>query len=421
MAYSPDRGDNEVIQNHYSIQQDCRVCGETLAEESVKVRFDALPIAGAYIRETRSKPDNDPVAPFTVASCPGCGLVQLHESLLPDFYHSYQFVSTVAESYVEHLKRISDYLLTVLPAQASITEIGSNDGTLLRILKDRGCQVEGFEPARAPAETAINRGVNTHNTFFSAEAAATADLQHADAIIVRHVLEHIDDFTPIFEGINMLAGEACKLIVEVPDLQSTIEENLYSNFYHPHPCYFDLETLGTLLFKHGWSIQKQGIVDIFGGSLIVEASRQPGPSTQFTALTELPAEKVSISMLDDFMASWKSNIKAAQSYFFDQSHDDIIVGYGAAERTFSYIGTLMLDTAQIECIYDRNEALNGLALPGSRIPIRSAETIAADKPDVVVIFASSYEDEIVAQLRQKLPAETRFVSLKSPIPKLLTG
>ncbi len=410
-----------MIQRHYTEQPACRICKEMLLDDSVQIKFKALPIAGAYIRDTDSAIDEDPVAPFTVLSCPGCGLVQLREKLLPEFYHSYQFVSTVAESYLDHLQRISTYLIQSLPTHPSIVEIGSNDGTLLGMLKNAGCEIEGFEPAKAPAAISVEAGIKTHNEFFSAQSASSADIKDADAIIIRHVMEHIDDFEPIFEGIDLLAGENCKLVVEVPDLQATVSRSLYSNFYHPHPCYFDLATLSTLLHQHGWTVRKHGIVDIFGGSVIVEAHRTSGSARQFTELTNTPAQRLNAQEFDAFISAWGTNINKAHDYFTSQNQDELNVGYGAAERTFSYLGTVGLDIDQIQCIYDRNHALTGMALPGSRIPIKAAETITADQPDVVVIFASSYEDEIVAELRQKLPDSTRFVSLKGPTPSLING
>ena len=266
------------------------------------------------------------------------------------------------------------------------------------------------------------------NEFFDADSAERSGFEPADVIVIRHVLEHIDDFAAIFAGIELLAKPDATLLIEVPDLTSTIEKSIYSNIYHLHPCYFEVETMSTLLSRHGWQTIGSTTVDIFGGSLLLWAQRKGTrakeddlPALSFSEVACHVARESTRAGLQDFVSAWKVTAQTTRE-FFDNLRDRgaRVAGYGAAERTTSLMGVAGLDASHCSVVFDRNTNLVGKVLPGNRIPILNPDRISEHNPEYLVIFAQSFEDEIVDQLKSFRDRGGKFISLRSGHPEVLS-
>lgn len=385
----------------------CRRCRADLPAPLIS--FPDLPIAGVYLEADHQGPD--PTAPLDWVRCAACGFVQLGQALAAGFYAQYKFAGGHAPGYLGHLERFADAVAGALPPGAAVLEVGCGDGSLLRRLADRGLAVRGIEPADGPRGLARQKGLDV-------EAAPRKEETRVQAVVMRHVLEHIDDFPAFFAGFQGALGDDTLLVVEVPDLGATVRGELFSNVYHPHPGYFDRDSLAGVLGDQGWQVLEAGEVDVFGGSLLVTAARGPRPAPGIAwgpaPTPATPAE------LEAFVASWRRQAEAFTAFLDElRAQGQRVEGYGAAERTTAQLGAAGVTRDQLGCLYDRNPALHGRCLPGSRIPVRTPADLAADPPDVLVILARSYEDEIVAGLQDFLAGGGRVASLRTSPPSLL--
>ena len=407
------------ISGLFRVTRICRLCASPLSNELAS--FASLPVAGIYTNP--KEPVADPVFPLTLMQCAACGLVQLKESLSPSFYTRYRFLSGVASGYRSHLAAIAGDLANALPSGASVLEIGASDGTLLALLAERGLRVAGFEPAEEPSRIAREKGLAVIQAFFDPETAAACSLRPVDVVVIRHVLEHIDDFGRVFDGLEKVVTPRTALVLEVPDLGSTVELSIYSNVYHIHPCYFDVATMSQLLTRYGWHPTGSRIVDVFGGSLFLWAHRAEHGNERrlsFPSVAGRMAQSVSPSRLKSFVAAWQDSIAATRDFFERLRRTGAkVAGYGAAERTVSLLGTASLNSSHVAVIYDQNPALDGLSIPGADIPIRNPRRIIDDRPDYVVIFARSFEDEIARHLAGFRAAGGRLISTRTIPPSLM--
>lgn len=393
----------------------CRLCGGPLGEPVIA--FESLPVAGVYL--SPGSPEADPCFSLSVCRCPACGHTQLRESLAPAFYQSYAFVGSGAAGYRGHLSWVAGFTADRLGMnRPRVLEIGASDGALLDLLRARGCETGGFEPAASAADRARVRGLAVTGAYFGSDAAATTPLRSPDVIIVRHVLEHIDDFAPLFAGLRALRQAHTRLIVEVPDLVSTVRAGISSNFYHPHPNYFDDLHLTQLLARHGWQVFHREIVAIFGGSLFVAAVPE-GAAPPFSS-GPLPAPSLPEGDLLQFVRAWRESCQRTRIFFDDLSRQGLTMdGYGAAERTIATLGMCGLGRRHIRRLVDRNPAFQGRETPGSRIPILAPEALREDPPDALVIFAQSHEAEIAGELAGPGWPAMRLISMRSSPPRFL--
>ncbi len=385
-----------------TLRESCRLCGAGLAR--TLIGFEALPVAGAYVQPGSP----GPVFPLNLMQCDSCGLVQLRESIDPEFYSSYRFLSGAATGYLPHLERIADAIHRLEPG-AKVLEIGASDGTLLELLRQRGLHAAGFEPAAEPARRARERGLRVIQDFFGESTASQCPFPAADVVVIRHVLEHIDDFDPLFRGLDAVTNPQSTLIVEVPDWGETVRNRIYSNIYHIHTNYFDGKSMSALLAKYGWSICESTIVPVFSGSLYCVARRGKAAG----AVNDTEDYRT-------FLADWSRDIQSTRDFFDRHAAAGIrMAGYGAAERTTSLLGTAGLTALHCAVVYDANPALTGLSLPGSGIPIRHPRDIETDRPDMLAIFARSFEDEIIRQQAEYRASGGRFVTLRKSPPEVL--
>jgi hypothetical protein len=89
------------------------------------------------------------------------------------------------------------------------------------------------------------------------------------------------------------------------------------------------------------------------------------------------------------------------------------VGYGAPAKGNTLLSFLELGPATIEYIVDRSPLKQGLYTPGSHIPILAVERLLEDQPDVVILFAWNFAEEILRQQAEYGRRGGRFVV---PIP-----
>ena len=95
-----------------------------------------------------------------------------------------------------------------------------------------------------------------------------------------------------------------------------------------------------------------------------------------------------------------------------------MAAYGATAKGNTLLGYCGLGRAEVAYIADRNPLKQGLAAPGSRVPVVSVEHLRANPPDVLLLLAWNYADEIRQQLSWFGEAGGRFL-VPVPDPRLL--
>jgi ABC-type Fe3+-hydroxamate transport system substrate-binding protein len=87
-----------------------------------------------------------------------------------------------------------------------------------------------------------------------------------------------------------------------------------------------------------------------------------------------------------------------------------VAAYGAAAKGNTFLNYAGVTPADIVAVFDRNPAKQNKRLPGSHIPILSAEAVAQVRPDDVLILPWNFKDEIMVQLAYIRDWGGRFVT-----------
>jgi hypothetical protein len=95
-----------------------------------------------------------------------------------------------------------------------------------------------------------------------------------------------------------------------------------------------------------------------------------------------------------------------------------IAAYGAAAKGATLLNVAGIGAERIAFVVDRNVHKHGKMMPGSTIPIRSPEALLTERPDVTLLLAWNFADEILAQQAAYREVGGRF-AVPVPSPRLL--
>ena len=399
--------------SEFDTREDCRFCGSRRLGEVF--RDERLPIAGTYL--TEAELGREPLPSLTVVVCHDCGLVQLRELPPPSLYAGYRFVGSGSQQYRAHIEWVAAALADRFGvAGKRILEVGCSDGALLRLLRGKGAaEVFGFEPSSPLRRACAEAEIATSAAFFGRHTRHECPFDAADAIVVRHVMEHVDDLNDFAAALaDSLASDGV-LVVEVPDLDAIVQGGLYAHFYHEHLSYFRLGTLRRPLEAHGFEVAHQQRVDVHGGSLFAVCRKRP-PATARPA----PAsDRVDVASLRRFAEERRGYIGRLGQFVREQRERGVrLVGYGAAHRTTVLCSLAGLGREHVSYLVDKNPLLHGLYTPGAHLPIYGVERLSQDVPDALAIFASSFEGEIRREQEPFVRAGGRLISLM-PEPRYI--
>ncbi|MDW8799689.1 methyltransferase domain-containing protein [Clostridium sp. A1-XYC3] len=389
------------------IINECRCCNSMELIELI--HYESLPVAGLYYDEEELNMSLK--LPMTIEFCKSCGHVQLKEVVNNNIYEQYSYAGTFSDSYMKHLEYVAKYLYKDYNIKnKNIIEIGSSNGQLLYLLKEIGDNcVFGYEPSKKLTDDAWNsRGIKSATTYFSKDNLKYSSFNKVDLFIVRHVLEHIDDFDCIFDGINSCLTDNGLLVIEVPSIEKILEENLYSNFFHEHLNYFSETTITYLANKSGFSLIDKKDVNIHGGSIFLIYRKSNNVRNYTSELT-----KIDLDTINKFIERMKDYYNSIYEFICKEKNKGLkICGYGASHRTTMLLSMSGLDKKVIDKIYDKNVFLKDKYIPFTGVKIDLPERIKKDSPDILIVFAISFEDEISKYIRENYKNEIKIISLK---------
>ena len=364
------------------------------------------------------------LVPLRLGYCPGCSLVQLLETRPPEemFGDDYLYFSSFSEDLLKHSR---DHALSLIESRRLepgdlVVEIASNDGYMLRNFREAGIRTLGIDPARQPAQAAIERGIDTVVDFFGTRVAKAlhADGVRADVIIANNVVAHVADQNDLVAGMAHLLADDGVVVVEFPYVRHLIDPIEFDTIYHEHLCYFSARSAKSLFERHGLHLNDAREIPIHGGSLRLTFGKTPAPCGAVAALLD---EEEALGLAEwDYYRDFGLRVGA----FREQARELIgrlkadgnrIAAYGAAAKGTILLNYLGLNDRIVEYAVDRNTHKQGKFMPGVQIPIHDPSRLRDDRPDYVIVLPWNFRDEIVRQQQDFLDAGGRFIV---PIPQL---
>lgn len=408
----------------YTQIEACRSCGSRSLTQILDL--GETPLSDGLIREDQLS-STEPVYPLTCVVCGECGLMQLREIVEPDelFCQDYPYFSSFSDALLRHSKANVEELIAArnLDSESLVVELASNDGYLLQYYVKNGIPVLGIDPAKGPADAAIERGVPTINDFFTLALAEElrAEGKQADVIHGNNVLAHVPDLNGFVQGIAALLSDDGVAVIECPHVLELIRHVEFDTIYHEHLCYFSVTALRPLFERHGLKLQDVRQLTIHGGSLRL-----------FIGKADTESENVRRILADERA----EGLDRPEGYLtfaarVEQLRDELIAllrrlkgegariaAYGAAAKGATLINYIGIGTALIDFVVDRNTHKQGQYMPGQRLPIRPVEALVEEQPDYTLLLAWNFKDEIAEQQAEYRERGGRFI-IPVPTPAIM--
>jgi 2-polyprenyl-3-methyl-5-hydroxy-6-metoxy-1,4-benzoquinol methylase len=139
-------------------------------------------------------------------------------------YDNEQSYSRVFE---EHLEHVCDILAPYIRGDKKVIEVGCGKGHFFRKLASRNIDIIGCDPTYEGDDPRIIK------ELFSEELGLKGDV-----IVLRHVLEHIQDPVSFIKSIAAANGNKGIIYIEVPDLNWIVKNQVFFDFFYEHVNYF---------------------------------------------------------------------------------------------------------------------------------------------------------------------------------------
>jgi SAM-dependent methyltransferase len=398
----------------------CVVCASTDLIQFLDL--GVTPLANKFL--TEGELDSiEPAYPLRVASCGECGHVQLSEVVPPiEMFEDYLYVSSASDTLREHLYELSQLISERRRLREGdlVIDIGCNDGTLLKGFRRFGIRTLGIDPAKNLAELERESGIDRYvGLFGSVTSAEIADRYGTAALITAtNTFPHIPDLHDFMRGIDRALAPGGAFVVEAHYLMDMIDQGAFDTIYHEHVSYWSLGPMIRLFEQHGFEVVEAERVPLHHGQLRVTVQRKGEGAIGDSVPQLLDAERErGLGRPETYrvFAEQTHRVKAALSRMLDdvRSQGARVAGYGAPAKGNTLLSFLELGPATIEYIVDRSPLKQGLYTPGSHIPILAVKRLLEDQPDVVILFAWNFADEILRQQAEYSRRGGRFVV---PIP-----
>ena len=272
-----------------------------------------------------------------------------------------------------------------------VFEIGCGDGHMLDLMSQNGVlTATGFDPSMSGKRTPYTEreGVEIVPEYFQSDQLN----RPFDAIICRHVLEHLEAPVPLMLDIRRAIGERdVPVYFEVPNAGWMLDAVSMWDVIYEHVGYWTEPSITTLFRRTGFEpvSVSAGFGDQF---LMVEARPTKSNPTYVSSQSEIIRNSASVfaDAAKAEMDKWRVRLSGI---------DGKAVIWGAGSKGITFANALGEAGNPLAAFVDLNTRKHGLFAPGVALPVVAPDELTHLRPDLVLISNALYEAEITEQVR----------------------
>lgn len=403
----------------------CRSCGNYLGKPFLDLGNS--PLANDYEKEDTISKE----FPLAVCFCSKCYLVQLDHNINSEhMFTDYAYFSSYSTTFLKHAARTVWDLANRfgITKDSTVLEIASNDGYLLKYMKQYTKNILGIDPAKNIAAVANENGIPTLDIFFnSATALACMDYykKKFDIIIGNNVLAHVPDIIDFISGVSLCLEQDGIATFEFPYLSALLKHKEFDTIYHEHIFYYSLIALKNLFAKFDMEIFDIRFSNIHGGSVRIFVKHSYTERVIDSSVSTFEYMERMDSLDNDqtykLFSYEVDSIKRDLWHLINSGifhYEKTLAAYGAPAKGNTLLNYCGIDNSVIDFTVDISPHKQGLYLPGSHIPIYAPEELARRMPDYCLILPWNFKEEIINQQFKYLEKGGKFI-IPVPLPRVI--
>jgi 2-polyprenyl-3-methyl-5-hydroxy-6-metoxy-1,4-benzoquinol methylase len=381
--------DNNIHNENYQTVMSCFLCKSLDLKEIFSV--DEVCLTGYFPLKSESDPIQTPVS---LMRCRFCKNIQARELVEPDLmFRDYWYRSATTGTMRQHLEDIVERFGNL---GNTILDIGSNDGTLLSIAKQRGMDIWGVEPSGAIHDAPLEVKDKTVNAFFGSDES---DRFFQKSNVKFDLITMISMFYDVPEPLDfikkardLMAPDGI-IVIEVNYAKSFFERQNVDMLGQEHLIYYFIKTFSSIVVDAGLSVNDAYLTDMNGGNITFIVSQSAHETDRYKLLVEEELSWMETFDFDGFEETVRAGFDKFKDRLVSISKTHIVKVLGASTRGAMIIQMLGLDTTVILSAVDLQRNKVGRRIPGTNIEIE----FDADHevPDYYLVMPYQFRNEII--------------------------
>jgi len=349
-------------------KQTCRACGSFFYGRPL-IEYSNMPKSAQFFPD-KAEVKTEKGADLSVCQCSACGLVQLNNEPVPYYRSVIRSAAISPEMNAFRKHQFEQWLNTYDLEGKKIVEIGCGSGEYMSIMSQFNVDVFGLE--QGEESVAKGRQVNLAIQQGFIENTLLQDAPF-DAFYMLNFLEHLPDPNTSLKAISQSLKAGAIGLVEVPNFDMIIRQNLFSEFISDHLLYFTKDTFTHLLEKNGYQVL-ECIETWHDYSLSAVVKKR---------------EPLDLKVFEQ----QKTQISNELHAFIGQFNEQAVAIWGAGHQSLAVMSLSELE-GRIRYVIDSAAFKQNRFTPATHIPIVSPEQLLSDPVDAVIVMAASYSDEV---------------------------
>jgi len=352
----------------------CRVCGNVFLKEPI-LRYENMPKAAQHLPDAGAIKTEIGVD-LEVCQCSGCGLVQLSNEPVSYYKEVIRASAFSEEMKVFRIKQFDDFVKKYSLKNKKVIEIGCGRGEYLSLMKQFGIDAYGLEYAEDSVNQCIQDGLAVSQKYIE-NSDEKIDGAPFDAFFILNFFEHIPDPNTMLVGVyNNLTDDGLGL-VEVPNFNMMLKNNLFSEFIGDHLFYFTRDTLSSTLSQNGFEVVE--CKEIWYDYIISAVVRK--------------RKKMDVSGFCRQQSKIQDEIESYIKQF------NRVAVWGAGHQSFAILSLTKIGD-KIRYVVDDAIFKQNKFTPATHVPIVSSNKLKLDPVDAIIVMAASYSDEVAKKIRE---------------------
>lgn len=309
-----------------------------------------------------------------------------------------------------HLAETRDDLLKRLPKAPTVVEIGCGEGHFLRGLAEaRNGQGRflGFDPNASP-ET--GQGVEFYARMFE-PLVDMADYA-PDAVVIRHVLEHLTEPAALLDQLAWgaaLQEKPCWLFAEMPCIDRVFETGRLADFFYEHAAHFTTKSFRTLMERVGEVVE---LAHGYDGEVVYALVHLEVPAAR-------RVRAGAASVFSQQACVNRTAIRAQMDALFASGKRIAI--WGGTGKAAAFIHQFGADAERFPLVVDSDPDKVGTFVPGAGQKIVFRDMLKTVSVDVVIIPSQWRAKDIAAEMaREGILAQQVLIEHKGRLIDFMT-
>lgn len=309
-----------------------------------------------------------------IYECPYCGMIQLFCEPV-SYYRDVIRAVAVSEDMKEFRREYFHRFIEETHMQGKrLLEVGAGCGEYMELMAKEDVEVFGLEHLESSVVTAKERGLSVFEGFIE-NAEYKVPCAPYDGFYIMNFLEHIPEPKEFLKGIAANLSDGAWGLVEVPNGDFIIGQQLFSEFMLDHVSYFTKESLTQILSVSGFQVEK---CEVIWNDYIISAVVRKRSGLDTFSLRE--SQDVLVGSVSEYLDKMKKTGKK-------------VAVWGAGHQALALMALARMQE-KVECVIDSADFKQGRYTPVTHIPVCSPKKIAELGIDAILVIAGSYTDEV---------------------------